>query len=95
MRKVSAPSNQPAVAGGAKEKGREGVAREKATDTARGGRCCIALAPVAQWIVRRFRSPEVASSILAGALSFLLELPSALTPGSPQPLPGSGYGLHR
>ena len=50
MRRENAPSNQPAVAGGEKDKARIGVSPEKVTNTGRGGHFyfCFTSAPVAQ-----------------------------------------------
>ena len=39
MRRAAAPSDQPTVAGGGKEKGHEGVASDKGSFMACGGRC--------------------------------------------------------
>ena len=66
MRRDKAPGFQPTEAGGGKEKACIGRAPRKDANAGRGGRCCTAFAPVAQLEERRFRSPEVASSNLAG-----------------------------
>lgn len=58
MRRATAPSNQPAVAGGAEDKARIGVAPEKATNTGRGGRCL----PPATWTLAAVSYPRVGGS---------------------------------
>lgn len=75
QRRSSAPSDQPAVAGGTNDKAHIGISPEKVTSVGRGGCCCTTLASVAQRIEHRFRCPEVASSILVwqGHLLFKLD----------------------
>lgn len=66
MRREFAPMSHACRRGGGKEKACIGVLPRGMTNAGRGGRCCTAFAPVAQLEERRFRSPEVASSNLAG-----------------------------
>src|SRR6266581_5200101 len=67
MRPVQAPIARAYRHGGSKDKARTGVAPEKATNTGRGGHCSARFAPVAQWIERRFRSPEMPVQFWPGA----------------------------
>lgn len=70
MRRVAAPGDQPAVAGGTKDKAHTGISPQKVTSVGRGGHSSATFAPVAQWIERRYRIPVVACSNQAGALTF-------------------------
>lgn len=67
MRRVEAPSFQPAEAGGEKDKARIGVTPEKATNTGRGRRF---LAPVAQMQRAPGSYPEGAGWIPARGAHF-------------------------
>lgn len=57
MRRVAAPGNQPAVAGGTKDKARTGISPEKVTSAGRGG----PLTP-GNWTWLRFREPRAGGS---------------------------------